>query len=255
MWADPIFGACGHLTTVHVGNYSIQSVGLPTHSMTFERIILVDPPYFGHESFKFIERLHKVIRASNARRQRNWSTVGDAMKWLTARSPWKGFHPDVLAIISVSNIHTRCNWGGLTTQTRLQETFFREDPTDPSRITTKTSVEQETACYPDDASRLDTLQAAILEVKLKYLDDYIAARRKVADYYDQAFANHPAIAVPHRTASGHVFHQYTLILTGIDRNGLHDYLAARNVPSMIYYPVPAHRQKMFEAFGACRWRY
>lgn len=100
-------------------------------------------------------------------------------------------------------------------------------------------------------SRLDTLQAAVLEIKLRQLDEYIAARRKAADYYDRAFGNHPHIAVPQRAAySRHVFHQYTLILKGIDRNALHDYLAARKVPSMIYYPVPAHRQKMFEAFGA-----
>ncbi len=100
-------------------------------------------------------------------------------------------------------------------------------------------------------SRLDTLQAAVLEIKLKHLDEYIDARRRAADYYDTAFANHPHIAIPYRAAySRHVFHQYTLILKGIDRNALHDYLAARNVPSMIYYPVPAHRQKMFEAFGS-----
>ncbi|NTS42066.1 DegT/DnrJ/EryC1/StrS family aminotransferase [Flavisolibacter sp. BT320] len=100
-------------------------------------------------------------------------------------------------------------------------------------------------------SRLDTLQAAVLEVKLKYLDDYIAARQKVAGYYDKAFANHPNIKTPSRaTYSSHVFHQYTLILEGLDRNGLHDYLAARNIPSMIYYPVPAHRQKMFENYNA-----
>ena len=96
-------------------------------------------------------------------------------------------------------------------------------------------------------SRLDTIQAAVLEVKLKYLDDYIAARQRVADAYDQAFAGHPAITAPYRAPySSHVFHQYTLLLEGLDRNGLHDYLAARNIPSMIYYPVPAHRQKMFE---------
>ena len=100
-------------------------------------------------------------------------------------------------------------------------------------------------------SRLDTIQAAVLEVKLKYLDDYIAARQKVADYYDKAFAGDPHITVPARAAySTHVFHQYTLILEGLDRNGLHDYLAARNIPSMIYYPVPAHRQKMFENYNA-----
>ena len=100
-------------------------------------------------------------------------------------------------------------------------------------------------------SRLDTIQAAILEVKLKYLDEYIAARVKVADAYDKAFADHPAITTPYRAPySSHVFHQYTLILEGLDRNGLHDYLAARNIPSMIYYPVPAHRQKMFENYNA-----
>jgi UDP-2-acetamido-2-deoxy-ribo-hexuluronate aminotransferase len=100
-------------------------------------------------------------------------------------------------------------------------------------------------------SRLDTLQAAVLEVKLKYLDQYIDARRKVADYYDKAFASHSGITTPYRASNcKHVFHQYTLILEGIDRNKLHDYLAARNIPSMIYYPVPAHRQKMFAQFNA-----
>jgi dTDP-4-amino-4,6-dideoxygalactose transaminase len=101
-------------------------------------------------------------------------------------------------------------------------------------------------------SRLDTLQAAVLEVKLKYLDDYIDARRRVADFYDAAFSAQPQIITPYRAAaySRHVFHQYTLLLEGIDRNGLHDYLAQRNVPSMIYYPVPAHRQQMFAHFGA-----
>lgn len=100
-------------------------------------------------------------------------------------------------------------------------------------------------------SRLDTLQAAILEIKLRYLDQYIDARRQVADYYDAAFAGDPRITTPFRAENNkHVFHQYTLILEGIDRNKLHDYLAARNIPSMIYYPVPAHRQKMFAQFNA-----
>jgi UDP-2-acetamido-2-deoxy-ribo-hexuluronate aminotransferase len=100
-------------------------------------------------------------------------------------------------------------------------------------------------------SRLDTIQAAVLEVKLKYLDQYIDSRRQVADYYDKAFAGHPHITTPYRAPyCKHVFHQYTLILEGIDRNKLHDYLAARNIPSMIYYPVPAHRQKMFAQFNS-----
>ena len=99
-------------------------------------------------------------------------------------------------------------------------------------------------------SRLDTIQAAILNIKLKNLDVYIEARRKAADYYDKAFANHAKISTPYRASySNHVFHQYTLILEGVDRDALNKFLADQQIPSMIYYPVPAHRQKMFEAFG------
>jgi UDP-2-acetamido-2-deoxy-ribo-hexuluronate aminotransferase len=99
-------------------------------------------------------------------------------------------------------------------------------------------------------SRLDTIQAAVLNVKLKRLDEYIAARRKAADYYDNAFKAHPKITMPFRASySHHVFHQYTLILEGTDRDGLNEFLAGKNIPSMIYYPVPAHRQQMFAAYG------
>jgi UDP-2-acetamido-2-deoxy-ribo-hexuluronate aminotransferase len=99
-------------------------------------------------------------------------------------------------------------------------------------------------------SRLDTIQAAVLNVKLKKLDQYIEARRKVADYYDRAFAGNPKITTPFRASNTkHVFHQYTLQLEGVDRDKLNQFLADHSIPSMIYYPVPAHRQKMFEAFG------
>jgi UDP-2-acetamido-2-deoxy-ribo-hexuluronate aminotransferase len=99
-------------------------------------------------------------------------------------------------------------------------------------------------------SRLDSIQAAVLNVKLKSLDTYIAARRKAADYYDAAFKTHPKITTPYRASySHHVFHQYTLLLEGVDRNGLNEYLAGKNIPSMIYYPVPAHRQQMFASSG------
>lgn len=99
-------------------------------------------------------------------------------------------------------------------------------------------------------SRLDSIQAAVLNVKLQHLDAYAAARRSAADFYDQAFANHPKITTPYRAPySNHVFHQYTMLLEGVDRNGLNQFLASHSIPSMIYYPVPAHRQKMFEAFG------
>jgi UDP-2-acetamido-2-deoxy-ribo-hexuluronate aminotransferase len=98
-------------------------------------------------------------------------------------------------------------------------------------------------------SRLDTLQAAILNVKLALLDEYIAQRRAAADYYDRAFAGHPKIRTPFRAPyTKHVFHQYTLILDGADRDKMNEFLAGKNIPSMIYYPVPAHRQHMFAQF-------
>ena len=103
-------------------------------------------------------------------------------------------------------------------------------------------------------SRLDTIQAAILNIRLQHLDANINARIKVADYYDAAFANHPIIKTPFRAKNNrHVFHQYTLILDS-DKKGLRDelsaYLSAKKIPNMIYYPVPGHRQKMFEAVDA-----
>ncbi|MBZ5859166.1 DegT/DnrJ/EryC1/StrS family aminotransferase [Flavihumibacter profundi] len=103
-------------------------------------------------------------------------------------------------------------------------------------------------------SRLDSIQAAVLNIKLPRLDAYINARRKAADFYDNAFAGNPKIAVPFRAANNkHVFHQYTLQLEGVDRDGLNQFLADNQVPSMIYYPVPAHRQQMFAASGAASY--
>jgi len=99
-------------------------------------------------------------------------------------------------------------------------------------------------------SRLDSIQAAILDIKLNYLDEYIVARRKTADFYDRAFAGHSKIKTPFRAPySYHAFHQYTLVLEGVDRNGLNQFLADLKIPSMIYYPVPGHKQKMFEQFN------
>ena len=102
-------------------------------------------------------------------------------------------------------------------------------------------------------SRLDSIQAAILNIKLPLLDEYILRRRAAADAYDRAFANHPKITAPFRAPySKHVFHQYTILLEGADRNMLNAYLASKKIPSMIYYPVPAHRQQMFAAFHSDR---
>ncbi|MBU3677160.1 MAG: DegT/DnrJ/EryC1/StrS family aminotransferase, partial [Chitinophagaceae bacterium] len=85
-------------------------------------------------------------------------------------------------------------------------------------------------------SRLDTMQAAVLRVKLKHLDAYCSARRKVADTYDAAFAQHPLVKIPYRDSkSYHVFHQYTLTLKeGINRDLVQEKLAEMGVPSMVY---------------------
>jgi len=100
-------------------------------------------------------------------------------------------------------------------------------------------------------SRLDNIQAAVLRIKLKQLDNYNNSRNKVAEYYDNFFEKHPQIITPKRALnSTHVYHQYTLKLENLDRNELRAFLAEREVPSMIYYPIPAHRQKMFESFGS-----
>ena len=102
-------------------------------------------------------------------------------------------------------------------------------------------------------SRLDSIQAAILRVKLRELDGYVAARRKVADFYDAAFAGHAKVVTPYRAPyTHHVYHQYTLQLEGADRNGLNAFLAERKIPSMIYYPVPGHRQQMFSGSGVAQ---
>ena len=100
-------------------------------------------------------------------------------------------------------------------------------------------------------SRLDAIQAAVLNIKLKYLEGYNTARRAAADYYDKCFSGLSDIIVPFRAPyCNHVFHQYTLLLRNSDRNALNTFLSGHSVPSMIYYPVPAHKQKMFDASGA-----
>ena len=99
-------------------------------------------------------------------------------------------------------------------------------------------------------SRLDAIQAAILNIKLGELDNYITARNAAASFYSKAFAGNNKITTPAISSySNHVFHQYTLLLNGVDRDGLNAYLAEKKIPSMIYYPVPGHKQKMFASFG------
>jgi dTDP-4-amino-4,6-dideoxygalactose transaminase len=95
-------------------------------------------------------------------------------------------------------------------------------------------------------SRLDTLQAAILDIKLKYLDEYAKARQEAAARYNKAFANNPKIKTPVVAPfTDHVFHQYTLVLKDVDREGLMKHLADKGIASAVYYPVPLHMQKAY----------
>lgn len=100
-------------------------------------------------------------------------------------------------------------------------------------------------------SRLDSIQAAILNIKLAHLDEYAAARRAAADYYDQAFAEVSALQTPVRDPkSTHVFHQYTLKVADGKRDALQKYLQDAGVPNMVYYPVPLYKQKAYhQAMG------
>ncbi len=96
-------------------------------------------------------------------------------------------------------------------------------------------------------SRLDSIQAAVLRIKLRHLDEYAAARNKAADFYDLAFKNITQLKTPVRNPdSTHVFHQYTLVMNGVDRDKLREHLSSKGVPNMVYYPIPVHLQKAYK---------
>jgi dTDP-4-amino-4,6-dideoxygalactose transaminase len=98
-------------------------------------------------------------------------------------------------------------------------------------------------------SRLDSIQAAVLDVKLKYLDDYAAARNAVADRYDEAFSGTEELQAPARQPnSTHVFHQYTIRVRNGERDALKQHLADQGIPSAIFYPLPLNEQKAFADF-------
>lgn len=99
-------------------------------------------------------------------------------------------------------------------------------------------------------SRLDAIQAAVLDAKLPHLDTYNTARRNTAKQYNEAFKNHPNVAIPtglehNDSDDAHVFHQYTLNLKGVDRDALVAHLQENNIPCGVYYPIPLHRQKAY----------
>ncbi|MFM7175970.1 MAG: DegT/DnrJ/EryC1/StrS family aminotransferase [Bacteroidota bacterium] len=127
--------------------------------------------------------------------------------------------------------------------------IFTNDDELAARIRMIANHGQSVQYYHDEIgvnSRLDSLQAAVLRIKLRHLDEYAAARNLAAAYYDTAFSGHSAVTIPAREKSStHVFHQYTLVLHGKDRNAMKDFLASKGVPAMIYYPVPLHLQKAY----------
>ncbi len=99
-------------------------------------------------------------------------------------------------------------------------------------------------------SRLDTFQAAVLNAKLKYLDKYHLARQAAANYYDKAFESCSALWIPARDPkSSHIFHQYTLVTSGVNRDELKIHLHSKGIPSIVYYPVPLHLQNAYRNLG------
>lgn len=125
------------------------------------------------------------------------------------------------------------------------------DPDLAKRIKMITSHGQSKKYYHDIIgvnSRLDNMQAGILDVKLKYLDDYINSRKQAANFYDEQLGNIEGLKIPHRDKKcTQVFHQYTLQV-GDNRDALKNHLADHDIPSMIYYPLPLYKQKAYQHF-------
>lgn len=104
-------------------------------------------------------------------------------------------------------------------------------------------------------SRLDTIQAAILNIKLKYLDSYSRSRSQMASFYDSAFGNIDQLEIPERQFnSSHVFHQYTLKVKNGRRDELQKHLSQKGIPSMIYYPLPLYKQEAFQQYVSAEFR-
>lgn len=104
-------------------------------------------------------------------------------------------------------------------------------------------------------SRLDNIQAAVLNIKLSKLDEYATARQEAAAFYDSAFLDIKDLVIPERQQnSTHVFHQYTLLVMNGKRNELQEYLKEKGVPSMVYYPVPLYQQEAFSHYQSPAFR-
>lgn len=130
--------------------------------------------------------------------------------------------------------------------------LFTNDPVMADKIGVIVNHGMKVRYYHDEIgvnSRLDTLQAVVLDIKLRHLDGYNAARQVAAAYYDDAFRKIPGLTVPARAPwSSHVFHQYTLVIEE-GRDKVKDSLQAAGIPSAVYYPVPLHIQKAYRGYG------
>ncbi len=130
--------------------------------------------------------------------------------------------------------------------------LFTEDEALAQKISRIANHGQSKRYYHDSIgvnSRLDAIQAGILDIKLKHLDEYGHARQKAADHYDESFAKNPQLITPQRVDySSHVFHQYTLKVQNGTRNELSEFLNNENIPHNIYYPLPLYAQKAFADF-------
>jgi dTDP-4-amino-4,6-dideoxygalactose transaminase len=127
--------------------------------------------------------------------------------------------------------------------------IFTQDDQLAAKIRMIANHGQSVRYYHDEIgvnSRLDSVQAAVLRIKLRELDQYAARRNQLADAYDQAFGQSGKLITPARYPnSTHVFHQYTMLVNGVDRNVMEEFLESKGVPAMIYYPVPLHMQKAY----------
>ena len=131
--------------------------------------------------------------------------------------------------------------------------LFTDDPALAERIRMTANHGQKVKYHHDVVgcnSRLDTIQAAVLEIKLRHLDEYCSARREAAARYRSLLDGVDALELPVEAPfSTHVYHQYTLKIRGGLRDALKDFLASRGIPSMVYYPLPLHRQKAYAGDG------
>ncbi len=131
----------------------------------------------------------------------------------------------------------------------MVELFLRTMMSSPKKMRVIVNHGMEVRYYHDSIgvnSRLDSIQAAVLDIKLKHLDEYADARRYAANFYNKAFAATDKLKTPITAAfTTHVFHQYTLVTHQVDRQKLMEHLQSKGISCAIYYPVPLHLQKAY----------